>query len=222
MLSSKRADGEATFSRTMQNQSEDPPPSSATHATRPGAEANSDHTWRATACDQFGDTRSNAKQLAERRADTENCDGRKIHQQDDMQRIAKSDVERIAKELEQISAPVDREVTKFEAIKMLVPVIARMRKRGHSLESVVSFLGEQRIPISVATLKTYLHRLKQERTRKTQRSLDHERQQGVKGRQPAATTSTVITPARTVSTPMSRPANPYDAQIVPREDTSDI
>jgi hypothetical protein len=136
-----------------------------------------------------------------------------------MQRITKSDIERAQKALAQMPATVDPEVTKFEAIKMLAHVITRMRKRGHKLELVASFLNQQQISISVGTLKTYLYRVKRDRARAAEKSPDHARQQHVNRPKPGA-----VTPATTTSaqTPRSPALKPIDPRFFPREDTEEI
>jgi len=141
--------------------------------------------------------------------------------------IDRSDLERIAEALSNATVPVDKEVSKFEAIARLSNVIARMRKRGHSLDSVVSFLQAQQVPISVGTLKTYLHRLKKQRAIVGRKAPKHERQQRVNRPAPATPTSTVTTAVTRAEgsangSVIGRQVDPLKARFVPREDTEEI
>jgi hypothetical protein len=137
-----------------------------------------------------------------------------------MERIAKSQIDQAIEALGNLPAPADREISKFEAVKMLAHVIARLRKRGYSLDSIVRFLADQQISINVATLKTYLHRLKKERARQAEVP-SHAHEQRMKQPNPKTMTATVRTLPPTMSTAMRRPAGPYGAPL-PREDSEEI
>jgi hypothetical protein len=48
-----------------------------------------------------------------------------------------------------------REVTLKEAVKTLSPTIRKLLRRGYSRAKVVELLREQRVPVSLSTLKQY-------------------------------------------------------------------
>jgi len=140
-----------------------------------------------------------------------------------MQRIPRSELERIAEKL--AAAPVpDKVVSKYEAIGMLEKSITRMRKRGYSLKAVADVLAAQQLPIGVGTLKTYLHRLKKRRrTAKAAESPQMEHQPQVTRPMAAPTTPSVTKRGAPLNgTAIGAKADPNKARFVPREDTEDI
>ncbi len=65
-------------------------------------------------------------------------------------------IERIKKTLETLPQHHDEELTKKQAIRMLLPDIEAIRAKGYGLPAIAGFLSEQGIPITVAYLKTVL------------------------------------------------------------------
>ena len=53
------------------------------------------------------------------------------------------------------AAKETRQVTLKEAIKTLSPTIRKLLRRGYSRAKVVELLREQRVPVSLSTLKQY-------------------------------------------------------------------
>ena len=65
-------------------------------------------------------------------------------------------IERIKKTLETLPQHHDEELTKKQAVRMLLPDIEAIRAKGYGLPSIAGFLSEHGIPITVAYLKTVL------------------------------------------------------------------
>lgn len=53
---------------------------------------------------------------------------------------------------------VEQEVTKPEAVRMLLPRIKELRSKGYSLERIAEKLTEGGLPITAVTLRSYLAR----------------------------------------------------------------
>ena len=138
-------------------------------------------------------------------------------------RIQRSEVERIGEELSNLPALEDKLLSKFEAIEALAPTIARMRKGGHSLESIASLLATRHVTISAGTLKTYLQRLRKKRGARALHSRKHGQKQSVDDAKNRRSTETTTAQARLVGGAMTRrPVDPAKASFVVREDTEDI
>jgi hypothetical protein len=65
-------------------------------------------------------------------------------------------IERIKKTLETLPQHHAEELTKKQAIRMLLPNIETIRAKGYGLPAIAGFLSEHGIPITVAYLKTML------------------------------------------------------------------
>jgi hypothetical protein len=52
-----------------------------------------------------------------------------------------------------------RVISKTEAVKMLMPEIRALRKKGYTLEQIADMLREDEIDITMNTLKSYIQRL---------------------------------------------------------------
>jgi hypothetical protein len=56
-----------------------------------------------------------------------------------------------------------RRITKQEAIRALYPEIEAMQRKGYTLEQIAEFVTSSGLAITVATLKSYLQRIKSQR-----------------------------------------------------------
>jgi hypothetical protein len=65
-------------------------------------------------------------------------------------------IERIKKTLETLPQHHDEELTKKQAVRMLLPDIEAIRAKGYGLPAIAGFLSDHGIPITVAYLKTVL------------------------------------------------------------------
>lgn len=73
-----------------------------------------------------------------------------------------ADIKKLVEELEALP-PVEndaRHVNKSEAVKMLVQQILALHERGYTYEMIAHILSQKGLPISAASLKTYLGRAK--------------------------------------------------------------
>ena len=59
-----------------------------------------------------------------------------------------------------------RLVTKTEAVRLLLPEILSMQKRGYSLSAIAGFLSEDGVVVSVMTLKAYMKQAGEKKRRK--------------------------------------------------------
>lgn len=66
--------------------------------------------------------------------------------------------------------PQEKMHTKREAVQMLKPVIAGLRKKGYSIQQISDFLREEKIDLTPSSLKTYLQTT--QATRRTSRKPD--------------------------------------------------
>jgi hypothetical protein len=62
--------------------------------------------------------------------------------------------------LEDTPACVTKEVTKVEAMRLLVPQIRAMQAKGYTVAHIANVLSKTGISLTEATLKNYLHRFK--------------------------------------------------------------
>jgi hypothetical protein len=65
-------------------------------------------------------------------------------------------IERIKQALQSLPEHHDQEVTKTQAIRMLIPEIQAIRSRGYSLPVIIELLSEHGVAITVPSLKTML------------------------------------------------------------------
>lgn len=73
-----------------------------------------------------------------------------------------ADIKKLVRELDALPAVENdaRPVNKSEAVKMLVQQIAALQSRGYTYEMIAHILSQKGLPISAASLKTYLGRAK--------------------------------------------------------------
>ena len=72
--------------------------------------------------------------------------------------ITKARIDEIAAKLRKKPAvPTPEKMhTKREAVQMLKPVIASLKKKGYSLQQISEFLKDEKIEVTQSTLRTYL------------------------------------------------------------------
>ena len=72
--------------------------------------------------------------------------------------FTKSKLDEIAARLRDKPAvpPQEKMHTKREAVRMLKPVIAGLRKKGYSIQQISEFLKDEKIEVTQSTLRTYL------------------------------------------------------------------
>jgi hypothetical protein len=86
----------------------------------------------------------------------------------DMQprRIPVAAIEQLQRAIESLPECQVDEVTKVQAIRMLVPQIQAMQSKGYSLGAIAKMFSENGIVVTAVTLKSYLNQVKPMRGRK--------------------------------------------------------
>ena len=77
-------------------------------------------------------------------------------------KISPEQVEKSRAALKNPPKPQSREATKKQAIRSLVPEILALQREGYSAKAIAQILSDSGIPISGATLNSYLQRIKSE------------------------------------------------------------
>lgn len=96
-----------------------------------------------------------------------------------MKMFTKSKLDEIAARLRDKPAvpPQEKMHTKREAVRMLKPVIAGLRKKGYNIQQISDFLREEQIDLSPSTLRTYLQTI--QATRRTSNKPDAKTANGI-------------------------------------------
>lgn len=81
---------------------------------------------------------------------------------DTRNRFAAETVRKLQQSLEQVAPHQATELSKQQAIRELSPQIATLRSKGYSWTAVAGMLSEHGLPVSVAALRTYLRRAREE------------------------------------------------------------
>ncbi len=78
-------------------------------------------------------------------------------------------VRKLQRVLDEVAPYQATELSKQEAIGMLSPQIVALRSKGYSWMAVAAMLSEHGMPVSVAALRTYLRRVREESAREAPR-----------------------------------------------------
>jgi hypothetical protein len=81
---------------------------------------------------------------------------------DTKNRYAAEKIRQLQESLSQVAPYEATEVSKQQAIRTLAPAILALRSKGYSWPAVAAMLSEQGVPVSVAALRTYLRRVREE------------------------------------------------------------
>lgn len=166
---------------------------------------------------------------------------------DNKNRFAAEKVRQLQEALSQVAPYQATEVSKQQAIRTLAPEIATLRSKGYSWSAVAAMLSEQGIPVSVAALRTYLRRVREESAGGAPRTPAKRSRESRAVATPPEPTSGVASPSQArPSLPVSKPqpaapapvqvvaaqratptaskreAEPSRSTFVPRPDTDDI
>ena len=162
-------------------------------------------------------------------------------------RFAAEKVRQLQEKLSQVAPYRATEVSKQQAIRTLAPEIMGLRSKGYSWSAVAAMLSEQGVPVSVAALRTYLRRVREETAGGAPRAPAKRSREGravaITPELPSTVTSpsqgklsmpaskpqlAAPAPASVVATQRATPAAPKKEQepsrstFVPRPDTDDI
>jgi hypothetical protein len=166
---------------------------------------------------------------------------------DNKKKYAAEAIRTLQQSLEAVAPYQATELSKQQAVRELLPQIEALRAKGYSWTSVAAMLSEHGVPVSVAALRTYLRRAREEapkgaspaaaRRSRTTRAVASQPEpppatvpspsQGQpvttagKPQPSIAASAPVVAPQR--ATPAaSRQQEPSRSSFVPRRDTDDI
>jgi hypothetical protein len=81
---------------------------------------------------------------------------------DQKNRFSAETVLQLQQSLDEIPPYQKTELTKQQTVRTLSPQIFALRSKGYSLTAVAAMLSERGVPVSVAALRTYLRRVREE------------------------------------------------------------
>jgi hypothetical protein len=81
---------------------------------------------------------------------------------DPKNKFAADTVRQLQQSLDAVAPYQETELSKQQAIRTLSPQIFALRSKGYSWTAVASMLSEHGVPVSVAALRTYLRRVREE------------------------------------------------------------
>ena len=115
-------------------------------------------------------------------------------------------VRRLQQSLNDVAPYQATELSKQQAIRTLSPQIFALRSKGYSWVAVAAMLSEHGVPMSVAALRTYLRRVREEAANQAPRSAAKRMRDGRAGAHPPEPPPIVSLPpeSRQVS-PASKP-----------------
>jgi hypothetical protein len=144
---------------------------------------------------------------------------RKGEAMDPKNKFAAETVFQLQQSLDNVAPYQETELSKQQAIRTLSPQIFALRSKGYSWTAVAAMLSERGVPVSVAALRTYLRRVREEAANeapRAKRSRDGRTDTRRPERPPpilrSPTQSGETPPARKPQQPGAPPASPLPAQ----------
>jgi hypothetical protein len=139
---------------------------------------------------------------------------------DPKNKFAAETVLQLQQSLDNVAPYQETELSKQQAIRALSPQIFALRSKGYSWTAVAAMLSERGVPVSVAALRTYLRRVREEAANQAPRTpAKRSRDGGTDTRRPAPppilrspSQSGETPPARKPPQPGAPPASPVPAQ----------
>jgi hypothetical protein len=117
-------------------------------------------------------------------------------------KFAAETVQKLRQALDEVEPYQATELSKQQAIRALSPQIEALRAKGYSWAAVASMLSEHGVPVSVAALRTYLRRVRDEAVSEAPRTAVKRVREGRNTRQPEAPPPpTVLAPSQGRETP---------------------
>ena len=86
---------------------------------------------------------------------------------DPKNKFAAETVHKLQQSLDEVAPYQATELSKQQAIRALAPQIHSLRAKGYSWTAVAAMLSEHGVPVSVAALRTYLRRVREEAASET-------------------------------------------------------
>jgi hypothetical protein len=81
---------------------------------------------------------------------------------DNKNKFAAETVRQLRESLDEVAPYQVTELSKQQAIRALSPQILSLRSKGYSWTAIATMLSERGVPVSVAALRTYLRRVREE------------------------------------------------------------
>ncbi len=81
---------------------------------------------------------------------------------DPKNKFAAETVQQLQQSLDQVAPYQPTELSKQQAIRALAPQIEALRAKGYGWAAVAAMLSEHGVPVSVAALRTYLRRVRED------------------------------------------------------------
>jgi hypothetical protein len=116
-------------------------------------------------------------------------------------------IRELQQSLEEVAPYQATELSKQQAICALSPQILALRAKGYSWTAVAALLSERGVPVSVAALRTYLRRVREEAANETPRTSAKRAREGRTVARSAEPPPPIVS-----SPPQSRKQSPADPQ----------
>jgi len=133
---------------------------------------------------------------------------------DHKNKFAAETVLKLQQSLDEVPPYRANELSKQQTVRALAPQILALRSKGYSWTAVAAMLSERGLPVSVAALRTYLRRVREEAAEEKPRA-QTKRSRDVRADAPAAERLPSIAPSpsqRSESPPAKRPVPPATPQ----------
>ena len=85
-------------------------------------------------------------------------------------KFAAETVRKLQQSLDEVAPYQATELSKQQAVRALSPQIVALRAKGYGWKAVAAMLSERGVPVSVAALRTYLRRVREEAASETPRT----------------------------------------------------
>jgi hypothetical protein len=140
---------------------------------------------------------------------------------DHKNKFAAETVRQLQQSLDEVAPYQATELSKQQAVRALSPQILALRAKGYSWTAVAAMLSERGVPVSVAALRTYLRRVREEAANEAPRTLAKRSRDGrTDTRRPERPPPILRSPSQSGETPPARkppqpgapPASPVPAQ----------
>jgi len=128
---------------------------------------------------------------------------------DQRSKFAAETVRQLQQSLDEVAPYQATELSKQQTICALSPQIVALRSKGYSWTAVAAMLSERGVPVSVAALRTYLRRVREESDHEAPRTAVKRSRGGRAVARPPATRPTPPLPSPIGETPpASKPQSP--------------
>jgi hypothetical protein len=138
---------------------------------------------------------------------------------DHKNKFAAETVLQLQQSLDNVGPYQETELSKQQAIRALSPQIFALRSKGYSWTAVAAMLSERGVPVSVAALRTYLRRVREEAANDAPRTPAKRSRDGraeplrLEGPPPSSRSQSAQTPAaKKPQHPGAPPASPLPAK----------